>query len=700
MLPRVRIVGRLAVPVGLVRWRDDPTSYSPVVKITYDLGSSGWASMAREQVPLTTGDEESGRVLRPSDFAEAKGACEVAVVGRSLVEPTGLVRLRVGGHVLEAPRGALLGAKRVGGGRDYFSDPDHRVPFPSLPLEVVVEGFGETLRSAIAAPSAELGVAIGEGLDDYQPVQLFVDAILVEPRKRRLSLVYRGLFSHHGDVEREVRLLVDPLGRLDAASVPELSSWPQLTGPVVSPTAREDADVDHGVDTVPRRPAPRTVPPSPPRGASPGFDADSTVSMQGAPAGPPMRSTAAMPSAPPAPVGAMRSTAAMPSAPPAPVGAMRSTAAMPGAPIVAPTVVAPSGPSGDALPFARTPARSAAPARHVAPPSPLPSGTLPTPPVDPRATLPFVPTPAAAEPVDGDSTAEVPRPREIERAISRPAEERTALVDLRALEAQRAAALPFAKQDGELPPRPLPVERRAPSEGPDRGTRVDPEELLAPPPALPFVDGPRDTLPPTAASDDGPVTLPPPPRRGGFDADEHTAQIPIGSLRSALPFDPHRPAALPAPRVAAVDEEGVRRGDTEPPVAAAPEIATGVYGEPLPPPPAFALSLTAMRVDAPPVEPRAQTPVFRVQEVERPVPVTLATDKIPDLSLDDYAALRAALWTGERPRREILRERGLSELRWRAIERKWAAQIEAAAADPQKLLPLLSRLQSAAAQRA
>ncbi len=696
----MEVACRFPVPVGIVPWRDDAGSYSPFAKLTFDLGATGWAILSQEQVGTSEGESEGGRVLRPSDFAEAKGACEIAVVGRSLVEPTGAVRVRVGANALEAPRGGLLGPVAIGGGRKYFSSEAHRVPFPGVPLEIAVEGFGETLRSLLPAPAVDFAYVVDGAWQHVQRIRSYIDAILIEPRKRRCCVLYRGFLSHPGDPHRSLTLIVDPLGLLDRTGPAELATWGRQRAIEASVAGHDSRAIveeeDPDGDTPPfgrvlggRAAAPQPSPamtlpmvPSTPSAQPLPFARKPAVSGAPRRAVPPARSSA------PGQV----VTQAMPAQAVDPD--RRGTL-----PFIAPPQPAPpvhGAPPSPALPVHGTPPQPAPPV-HGTPPQPAPpvQGTppQPAPPVHAASgsnvaaamTLPTPIAPPPHRPATEPPTRAAAPPEGATRGRERG--ETTQLINLRALEESRAA-LPFATRGDAARP-----------SAEERGTRLDPSEApggsSSNAPALPFVRPGGEPLAPAPAPATSPPAPAPLPRRGRFDDDEHTAQIQLRPDR-ALPFDAgpathEPPRAVASPPPVDVDED---RGDTLPPPPGEQPPWAASYPAALPPPPAFAVALSTLAAPPPTPAPATAQPVFRAQLVEPPPAPERATDKIPSLSLDEYAKLRAEIWSGERPRREILRERGLSELRWRAIERRWAAQIDAVSRDPQKLLPMLSRFQS------
>jgi hypothetical protein len=137
-----------------------------------------------------------------------------------------------------------------------------------------------------------------------------------------------------------------------------------------------------------------------------------------------------------------------------------------------------------------------------------------------------------------------------------------------------------------------------------------------------------------------------------------------------------------------------------------------------PAPPAMAAKLPAVSLDSPVAAsppPPASPPVAVIPEVtsyaEVPKPELTAPPnqaevrrakvkpgtgpKIEGLTVEEYAHIRAALWADEAHRKEILKEHGLTELKWKVIDRRWSKHIESLAEKPAELSTLLEVLQRA-----
>lgn len=247
---------RLAVPVGLCRWRDSPTCYSPLVKVTYDLKPSGWASLSAEQEPITDGEIAGGIIIWPSDFGEAKGACEIAVVGAALREHQRPIRIRVGGTALEADRAHKLGPIGRGGGRSYFAIDAARTSFPNLPLEIVIEGVGETVRCALPLPAPDIALVMGKAWGEAQRIRPFIDQVLLDPIRRRCVLVFRGFFTYPGDLDSDGSLVVDARGLLDTTAPREIGRWPRMSAITLDDFADERTPIPAPADASDDAPTP------------------------------------------------------------------------------------------------------------------------------------------------------------------------------------------------------------------------------------------------------------------------------------------------------------------------------------------------------------------------------------------------------------------------------------------------------------
>lgn len=379
---------------------------------------------------------------------------------------------------------------------------------------------------------------------------------------------------------------------------------------------------------------------------------------------------------------------------------------------------------------------------------------LPTKPAGEVGTgLPFAPAPSRSPAIPPAAES---RPGAPKRRAFADDDERTGLVDLPSLTRRGSPTAPppptsrpgdSARERAVPAPPETPSERRTapPPPMPSQLGWREPSPPTEPPP------GPA-TEPPPPPARAGPSTEPPPPqpappKRRMFDADEHTAQIQLPVAPRALPFvegaarsrdddtSPRPPAMAFPPPSAAASAFGDGEMRNEETVAVDEDRLTAVPGPPASrpgtiPPPAFTANpgapdwlsqpgggggpsaplprstalapppLSALLKDLgapPPSEASMIAPTaWKPRAVAAPTQAPLVSDNAPTISLEEYASLRAELWSGTKSRRDVLKSRGLSELRWRAIERKFAREIDALANDPSRLLPLLSRMDSAA----
>jgi len=194
------------------------------VKLTYELESAGHLSgLAAEQEPLSNGDNDDDGIVRPSDFAETKSACDVVLTGRALAE-VGPMRFRVGSVDRSVPRASMLGPTQASAD-EPCAPPEQRIAFPALPLEIMVQGDGQVVKATLPGPVP--GVAVIEGdWSSRVTVPMRADTILVDTRLGTCSVVFRGEF-HLTSVDAEATLVVDALGRLPKTPMRELKRWPR-----------------------------------------------------------------------------------------------------------------------------------------------------------------------------------------------------------------------------------------------------------------------------------------------------------------------------------------------------------------------------------------------------------------------------------------------------------------------------------------
>jgi hypothetical protein len=216
-------------------------------------------------------------------------------------------------------------------------------------------------------------------------------------------------------------------------------------------------------------------------------------------------------------------------------------------------------------------------------------------------------------------------------------------------------------------------------------------------PSVPFGSSPSD--PDAAEADDeleatGTGTLPPP------------ADLPVGALVQDLSDD----VVEIDPEDAEEDADEDDSLETVPPPASRPSytaelvLPAAARGKTLPPPPAreppVDVPFRLDKRDLPTFERRAlahevSTPAQRTAlGSAEPAGEAPPERRVQGLTLGEYARVRAELWAG-RPRREVLKSRGLSELRWRVAERRWAEEIGALAQDPAEVCRLVTAVRAA-----
>lgn len=163
---------------------------------------------------------------------------------------------------------------------------------------------------------------------------------------------------------------------------------------------------------------------------------------------------------------------------------------------------------------------------------------------------------------------------------------------------------------------------------------------------------------------------------------------PFTGAKEAAPADPTPPAPLPAT---------ARTGTAPPPpmqhaALLLPQPAgTGFAPPPVSAPPArYDLpSYERERVQA---ELALDAPPHQRGTRQSAPPQPKPEPRIEGLTLAEFVALRAELWSRLPERRAILRSRGLSELRWRVAERQWGREIDDLAADPERLANAVSQI--------
>ena len=246
-----------------------------------------------------------------------------------------------------------------------------------------------------------------------------------------------------------------------------------------------------------------------------------------------------------------------------------------------------------------------------------------------------------------------------------------------------------------------------------------------------------DATPFRSAAGPSPVLASPPPALGVESTSDY-APAPVPVPAAAAPPAPFEPVASPsalkgmgmgmslqrAPEVVALPPPPLvppLSNGADPPIAEAPRPMMGLarFGASVEPaPPAMAAPLPSVSNDLPapaPIQPSLPTPAPAVveatsyaevakpdltappaqQEHRRPKAKPGTGPKIEGLTVEEYAHIRAALWADEAHRKEILKENGLTELKWKVIDRRWSKHIESLAERPAELSTLLEVLQRA-----
>lgn len=217
----MEVAVRTAVPVGLVRWRNPASSYSVVVKVTYDANDGRCpAQLARNQMALSAGEKDGrGLIVEQTDFVTAKSVCDVVLAGSTLSSARP-VRARV--NMLDATLAPALTTL----GRDCScAPPEQRIPIPTLPLTVVLDHAGRTSVALVAPPAPAVGILV-RGASRAVPILMRADTLLIHPWQAALTVVYRGTFQHAGNLDRDVTLMVDVSGRRSENPQRDVQRWP------------------------------------------------------------------------------------------------------------------------------------------------------------------------------------------------------------------------------------------------------------------------------------------------------------------------------------------------------------------------------------------------------------------------------------------------------------------------------------------
>ena len=621
----VEVAQRSSLIVGLVRSDQRPGAYTLVVKASYDLNSRPQGVLHREQAPLREAVRDGGgRLFYPNDFVATRDACDVSLVGEVLAAE-GPVIARVGSLQLRAHRAAELGPvdESESGREGSYARAAARMPFPSLPLTVEVQGSGWFASVIIPAPRPFAGLVVRGDWASVSPLALQIDGVAIDPFRSRVELVMRTYFQHPGDVDRDVVALIDGGDELFRSKPEDRATWPR------APAA------DRNVVRAPLLDIPETI------------DSEDTQDLPGS------------------------------------VG--------PGETVQLPV----------------------SPAAHLRKPEIDAPRVLP--PLERHDTVTVIVLPQSDE-----STADVPPP--IARAP---------METLPQIDDQPSIALPFLSEatpileDPETPPPPspqtsvLPLPTPAPV-APSTSPPPPPVRETAPPPAAlavetapPFAPATRETLPPLSEppTADARETLPPTsdPPVTGRETLPPASEPPVSDLRqTAAPPPLAAPRTQPPPPLDADEEEQPSAVRALP---FARKRARTITDKP-PPTPAPALPfritpLAAPRIipPAPPSGgglPFAPTPQVMADSTRAARPLGLDEVKhvfrLEGMTVEEYAAIRAALWVEGAPRKKTLKDHGLTELRWRVVERKWERHFDEVG--PEALAPLVDLLAAASARAA
>lgn len=235
----MEVAVRTAVPVGLVRWRNPASSYSVVVKVTYDANDGrSPAPLSRNQMALSAGEKDGrGLIVEQTDFVTSKSVCDVVLAGSTLSSARP-VRARV--NMLEA----TLAPAMTTLGRDCScAPPEQRIPIPTLPLTVVLDHAGRTSIALVAPPAPAVGILV-RGASRAVPILMRADTLLIHPWQAAVTVIYRGTFQHNGNVDRDVTLMVDISGRRSENPQRDIQRWP-------SEKALEPVDLDPDLENEP-----------------------------------------------------------------------------------------------------------------------------------------------------------------------------------------------------------------------------------------------------------------------------------------------------------------------------------------------------------------------------------------------------------------------------------------------------------------
>lgn len=254
------VARRTPIAVGLVR-SARAGQFTLVAKATYQASLNGsGARHATTSEPLRQELRDEARIYFPSDFAESKSVCDVALVGPTL-RAAGPVWMRVGVVELQAGRALDLGPiPQTQPPACSFAPLARQMPFPSLPIYVEARGTNWTMQMSIPAPKPTAALVIRQNWSAAIPLELAIDGILVDPMRALVEVTLRAPFQYGGNVDREVLALCDGRSQVLGAPVAERMNWPRAAA--VEPSAPDSFRPVSRTISIGRATAPMTRTPS------------------------------------------------------------------------------------------------------------------------------------------------------------------------------------------------------------------------------------------------------------------------------------------------------------------------------------------------------------------------------------------------------------------------------------------------------
>lgn len=555
--------------------------------------------------PLRQELRDESRIYFPSDFAESKSGCDVALVGPAL-RIAGPVWMRVGGVELQAGRALDLGPiPQTQPPASSFAPLARQLPFPSLPIFVEARGSNWTMQLSLPPPKPTAALVIRQNWSSAIPLELVIDGILVDPMRALVELTMRAPFQYNGDVDREVLALCDGRSHVLAAPVADRMNWPRSAA--VEPSAPDSFRPVSRTLAIGRATAPMTRTPS------------NTILVTRA--------------------GSGSQPFATPHQPPAELEEETTTSDW--GPAWIPAPVALPSPGMDDEPTMDTSEE------RITTLAPQPS--LTPLPVRPRATVANVPIAEAMVPASEGRA--VPRPGFLP-GVAAP-EGKRELLRVPAQTATFVGGIPNARA--------LPFAGKAPFAA---GASLEETAVgSSATTAGGALDLPQWMVAAQSNRSDRPVS---------------THDTPFHPV-SAVPVEALAPSAL---------------GASPPPAPMQPAMQPALVGVSPAQAPSFMKGALAGPAD--PAQPdgspgpllvRSPSLTQRERELARSIVVE-------GMSLERYSTIRAALWTEGAKRREVLKGFGLSELKWRMVERRWVQHIDMMSKDA-GFVSVLSALQLA-----